>query len=103
MLVAKLKTELDKKEKQMDFLKRLAEELNARINEAQQQQSSNPLTTSTPVPESIITAIPLPTNPPINDETLSQNLADLELRHAALEKDFQTQRKQLESIQSRVS
>lgn len=105
VLVAKLKTELDKKEKQMEFLKRVAEELHARLD------SSKPLTTSTPVPTP--TTIPLPTPGPINssptssptsppNDELTQNLADLELRHAQLEKDFQSQRKQLDSIQSRV-
>jgi len=97
VLVAKLKTELDKKEKQMEYLKRLAEELHSRIDSNNQKQPE-PLSTSTPVPT--VTETQQPSSP--QHDQLSQSLADLELRHCQLEKDFQGQRKKLDSIQSQV-
>lgn len=101
MLVAKLKTELDKKEKQMEFLKQLAEEMHSRI-----EANSSPLVTSTPVPAPI--PIPLPIPGPIETPTKDQpqqqikSVSDLEIQYAQLEKLSETQRKQLDALRSRV-
>lgn len=100
MLVAKLKTELDKKEKQMEFLKQLAEEMHSRI-----EANSSPLVTSTPVPTPF--TIPLPTPGPIESPTKDQpqvNLVDSDNleQYAQLEKTSQVQRKQLEMLRNRV-
>ncbi len=98
VLVAKLKTELDKKEKQMDFLKQLAEEMHSRL-----EANPSPLVTSTPVPAPI--PIPLPSPGLIETSTKEQigpSLADLEEQYASLQKSFETQRKQLEATRNRV-
>lgn len=98
MLVAKLKTELDKKEKQMEFLKQLAEEMHSRL-----EANPSPLVTSTPVPAPI--PIPLPSPGLIESspkEQIGPSLADLEEQYASLQKTFETQRKQLEATRNRV-
>ncbi|KAI9553228.1 hypothetical protein GHT06_021124 [Daphnia sinensis] len=106
VLVAKLKTELDKKEKQMDFLKQLAEDMHSRLECA---VNPPPLVTSTPVPTPITIRLPSPamieTNPS-KRETGSNNsttsLADLELQHSQLQKTSEAQRKQLELLRSQL-
>ena len=102
VLVAKLKNELDKKEQQMDFVKKLAEEMHSRMEKQDQQ----PLVTSTPVP--VPNNIPLPTPAPIigeNDQMneLKQSLAEAELVNSQLEKTTDSLRKQLEQTKNRVS
>lgn len=102
MLVAKLKTELDRKEKQMELLKEMAEEMNTRL---EMNGNQAPLVTSTPIPAH--NAIPIPSPAPVespssNEDEVSKNLAELEQRHAQLEKAAENQRKLLESSHNRV-
>lgn len=101
MLVSKLKNELDKKEQQMDFVKKLAEEMHSRMEKQDQQ----PLVTSTPVP--IQNNIPFPTPAPIiseNDQMdqLKKSLTEFELLNSQLEKTTESLRKQLEQTKNRV-
>ena len=101
VLVAKLKNELDKKEQQMDFVKKLAEEMHSRMEKQDQQ----PLVTSTPVP--VPNTIPLPSPAPIigeNDQMdhLKQSLAEFEFLNSQLEKTTDSLRKQLEQTKNRV-
>lgn len=106
MLVAKLKTELDKKEKQMDFLKQLAEEMHNRL----ECVNPAPLITSTPVPTPITIRLPssamIETNPSkretstVPDNTTS--LSDLELQHTQLQKTCEAQQKQLGLLKSQL-
>ncbi|KZS07494.1 Uncharacterized protein APZ42_028577 [Daphnia magna] len=106
VLVAKLKTELDKKEKQMDFLKQLAEDMHSRLECA---VNPPPLVTSTPVPTPITIRLPSPalieTNPS-KRETGSNNstasLADLELQHSQLRRTSEAQRKQLDLLRNQL-
>ncbi|XP_057381408.1 centrosomal protein of 290 kDa-like [Daphnia carinata] len=103
VLVAKLKTELDKKEKQMDFLKQLAEDMHSRLECA---VNPPPLVTSTPVPTPITIRLPSPAmieTSPSKRETGSNNtLADLELQHTQLQKTSAAQRKQLELLRNQL-
>ena len=98
VLVAKLKTELDKKEKQMEFLKQLAEEMHSRL-----EANPSPLVTSTPVPAPI--PIPLPSSPALVESSSNKEqvgLTEMEQQYVSLQKAFDSQRKQLETTRSRV-
>ena len=98
VLVAKLKTELDKKEKQMEFLKQLAEEMHSRL-----EANPSPLVTSTPVPAPI--PIPLPSSPALVESSSNKEqvgLTEMEQQYVSLQKAFDSQRKQLEATRSRV-
>ncbi len=108
MLVAKLKTELDKKEKQMDFLKQLAEEMHSRL-----ESSGNhpPLVTSTPVPAPISIPLPSPalieSSPPMKEMLIGSSnstisLTDLELQYTQLQKTSEGQRKHVESLRRQL-
>jgi DNA repair exonuclease SbcCD ATPase subunit len=108
VLVAKLKTELDKKEKQMDFLKQLAEEMHSKL-----ESSGNhpPLVTSTPVPAPISIPLPSPalieSSPPMKEMLIGSSsstisLADLELQYTQLQKTSEGQRKQVDSLRRQV-
>lgn len=83
----------------MDFLKQLAEEMHAKLDEA------NPLVTSTPVPPTAI-SITLPTPAPIeqvvHQQEMSDSTADMEQQFTQLEKTADVLRKQLDASRSRV-
>lgn len=83
----------------MEFLKQIAEEMNARLEMSGNQA---PLVTSTPVPAHNAIAIPSPIEPQKENDELSKQLDELEQRHAQLEKSIENQRKLLESSHNRV-
>ena len=89
VLVTKLKTELDKKEKQMEFLKHVAQELHSRISCDDKSSSSN---------ESPIL------DPTDNDEVikLEEMINSLKQEIVQLEKTVDNQKKQMQSRQAEV-